>query len=356
MGILFNNSTECLGEYTRPVQSSEVYVSPTGSDENSGHSPEESLGTFAYAICNLEPGQTFNVLPGIYNDSVILGAFGNPDQPITIQGFSKGAQLPILEGASNRTMGIAIVESTNIVIQNLIFQNYTDEGLQILESSNITIRDIRFINNGRNSIDPNAGGEGFGINVDGSNNILIERNLALGNGPNQERWDKFVLGMGINTYEMTDSIIRGNVVQNTIGGGILIENGKNILVENNRIARPGCRAREINELDANGDYWDGGIWVDGSVNITLRSNIIRDNHGPGFNLSDEDVQYPNASTGYLIENNTLTGNLFGVYVWNFGTCPAPEEAVKFLDNRIEDNLEQNLWCESWVCGEGQPCE
>ncbi len=348
VGIIFENGVECLGENAQPLEGDNIYVSPSGNDKNSGLSAEDALGTLAYAICNLEPGQTLNLMPGTYHESVILGAFGAPDQPITIQGTNLKDQGPILEGDSKRTMGIALVESTNFVVQNLTFQNYTDEGLQILESSHITIRNNRFIDNGRASIDPDADEEGFGLNVDGCSHILIEGNQALGNGPGEERWKDFVLGTGINTYEMTDSIIRDNFVSNTIGGGVLVEDGDNVLVENNRI--------ENNELDANGDYWDGGIWVDGSTGVTLRGNIIRDNHGPGLNLSDEDVQYPDASTDYIIENNIITGNLFGVYVWNFGKCPAPDDAVRFLDNQIEDNLEQDIWCNTWVCGEGQPCE
>lgn len=348
VGIIFKNGVECLGENASPIQSDNVYVSPTGSDENSGRSPEEPLGTLAYAICNLRPGQTLNVMPGTYHESVILGAFGDADQPITIQGLGQGDQRPILEGASNRTMGIALVESANFVIQNLIFKNYTDEGVLILDGSQFTIRDNQFIDNGRASIDPDADGEGFGINVLGVSQVLIERNEAYGNGPGKERWENFTLGTGINTYEMTDSIIRDNLVQNTIGGGILVEDGENILVENNHI--------ENNELDANGDYWDGGIWVDGSTNITLRGNTITGNHGPALTLSDEEARYPATSTGWLVEDNILTGNLFGVYVWNFGQCPAPEEAIRFSGNQVHDNSRDNFICSEWECGVGQACD
>lgn len=347
VGIIFENGIECLGENAQSFAGQTRYVSPSGSDLNSGLTPAEPFGTLAFAICHLQPGQTVNIMPGIYHESVILGAFGSPDKPITIQGMSEGDQFPILEGDSIRTMGIALVESTNVVIQNLTFQNYTDEGLQVLESSHITIRKNHFIDNGRASIDPDADQEGFGINLDGCSHILIEANQVLGNGPNQERWNNYVLGTGINTYEVSDSIIRDNFVSDTIGGGILVEDGQNVLVENNQITN--------NELDANGDYWDGGIWVDGSVNVTLRGNTITANHGPGLNLSDEDVQYPDASNRYLIENNTITENIFGVYVWNFGECPAPGHAIQFRDNQIQGNLRQDLWCETWVCGQGQPC-
>ncbi|MBS1250868.1 MAG: hypothetical protein MAG431_02465 [Chloroflexi bacterium] len=266
-----------------------------------------------------------------------MGDFGDPRSPITISGMADGDQLPVLDGESTRSMGIALVESENVVIENLVFQNYTDEGLLILEGSDFVVRGNHFLDNGRQSYDPDLGGEGFGVAVDGAQEVLIEGNEVHGNGPNQERWEQYILGMGIDTYGNSDVVIRDNHVSGTIGGGILVEDSENVLVENNDI--------HDNELDANGDYWDGGIWVDGGQNITLRGNTITDNHGPGLNLSDEDVQYPEASKGYVVEDNLVTGNLFGVFVWNFGGCPAPEDAIRFGENQIEGNDDLDMWCE-----------
>jgi nitrous oxidase accessory protein NosD len=348
VGIVFQNGVECLGEAAQPIAGDVVYVSPHGDNGNPGTSKNAPLRTLAYAVCNLRPGQTLNVLPGVYTEAVILGAFGDRRAPITIRGLMDGDQRPILEGESSRTMGIGLVECENFIIENLEFRNYTDEGVLILVGSNFAIQNNIFNANGRDSFDPDQYGEGYGINVVGARDVLLEGNQALGNGPNQEGWENHNLGMGINTYEISDSIIRDNDSHDNIGGGILVENGSNVLVENNRISG--------NELDANGDYWDGGIWVDGGQHITLRGNVITDNHGPGMNLSDEDVQYPTASLGYIVENNTVTNNLFGVYTWNFGRCPVPEDAILLLDNQIEDNTEMDLWCTEWACGVEEPCD
>jgi len=348
IGIAFRNGVECLGSEAQPVAGEAVYVSPAGDDSNPGDSPDAPLGTLAQALCHLRPGQTLYVLPGTYREAVIMGVFGDASAPITIRGVPEGDRWPVLDGESVRTMGIALVESANIVVENLEFRNYTDEGLYVLLGSDLAIRNNRFIANGRASIDPDSGGESFGVNVLGAQRTLIEANESADNGPNEERWKQGVLGTGINTYELKDSIVRDNYVHDTLGGGILIENGTNVLVENNRIER--------NELDASGDYWDGGIWVDGGQNITLRGNVINDNHGPGLNLSDEDAQYPKAAYGYVIEDNAITGNLFGVYLWNWGQCPMPEEEiVKFANNQIEGNQQTDFWCVEWACGTGQAC-
>lgn len=96
--------------------------------------------------------------------------------------------------------------------------------------------------------------------------------------------------------------------------------------------------------------------MDGSTNITLRGNIITGNNGPALTLSDEEALYPATSTGWLVEDNILTGNLFGVYVWNFGQCPAPEEAIRFSGNQVHDNSKDNFICSEWECGVGQACD
>jgi parallel beta-helix repeat protein len=337
VGITFKNGTECLGEEAQSVEGDIVYVSPEGDDQNAGTTGLAPLRTLALALCNLRPGQTLNILPGTYRESIVMGDFGNEESPILIQGVAVGDQLPVLEGDGIRTMGLALIESTNIVVENLEFRNYSDEGLFILLGSEITIRGNRFIANGIASIDADADGEGFGIRVEGTSEILIESNEATENGPSRDRVQQGILGTGIDTYQLDGAIIRDNHAHENMGGGILVEDGINVLVVDNQV--------DHNELDAGGDYWDGGIWVDGGHDITLRGNLIVDNHGPGIQISDEDQQYPQASHGYLVEGNEIVGNVFGIYIWNFGHCPYPnQEIINFLDNTIQRNLEKDVWC------------
>jgi hypothetical protein len=51
-----------------------------------------------------------------------------------------------------------------------------------------------------------------------------------------------------------------------------------------------------------------------------------------------------ASYGYIVEENVITGNRFGLYVWNFGACPLPgPEIARFSRSRIEGNAEREMW-------------
>lgn len=337
VGIVFRDGVECLGEDAEPLSSDLIYVSPEGDDLNAGNSPEAALRTLGQALCNVRPGQTVRILPGTYAESVILGAFGSPSAPITIQGVLAGDRLPILEGGATRTMGIALVESRNFVVENLEFRNFTDEGLYVLVGQDIIIRNNRFVANGRSSIDPEFDEEGFGLNVNGAKRVRIENNEVTQNGPSAERLQRGVLGTGIDTFELEESVILNNHSYDNSGGGILVEEGIGVLVEGNLIER--------NELDAAGDYWDGAIWVDGGHDVTVRANTISNNHGPGLQISDEDLQFPDASFGYRVEDNVITNNLFGLYIWNFGQCPfPPAHVVSFSNNVIEQNTKQDIWC------------
>lgn len=347
VGIPFKNGVECLAEEAGTTAADEVFVSPDGRDDNPG-TAAAPFQTLAHALCQARPGQTINILPGVYQESVIMGLFGQTDDPIVIQGVPDGDDLPVLDGEGTRSMGIALVESANIVIANLEFRNYTDAGLYVLVGEDIVIRGNRFIENGRASTDREFNGEGFGVHVSGGKRITIENNEAARNGPAPERVAKGILGTGIDAYELEDSVIRDNYSHHNTGGGMLVEDSVNVLVENNRI--------EANELDAGGDYWDGGIWVDGGHDITLRGNEVRQNHGPGIQVSDEDVRFPQNSYGYLLENNIIADNEFGLYVWNWGQCMPPETAVTLSQNSITGSVQKDIWCEEWPCGEEEACE
>jgi parallel beta-helix repeat protein len=349
VGILSHGGTECLGEEAQPIEGDTVYVSPDGDDGNLGNTPDAPFLTLSRALCNLRPGQTVHIMPGIYRESVILGGFGSGDAVMIIKGVTMGDQWPVLDGEGELTIGLALVECTNIVVESIEFRNYTDEGLFALLGSDLTIQSNRFIANGRASIDPDVEGEGFGVRIEGTIDVSIVNNEVAENGPSDERVKRGILGTGIDTYELREGMIRDNYVHDNIGGGILVENGDDVLVVDNWVDR--------NELDAGGEYWDGAIWVDGGHNITLRNNVITNNHGPGIQISDEDVQYPDASFGYVVEENRITGNLYGIYLWNFGVCPSPgSEIISFMENTTEGNIESDSWCEEWPCGSHKSCD
>ena len=274
-GFYFRDTRECLATETELSAAKDLFVSPNGSDENDGQSPKRSFASVQKALCIASPGTTIHIYPGVYHESAFLAYYGAMDARITVQGIIRKNQMPVFDGQKRKTMGIALVHCQNITIQNIIFQNYTDEGVFVAQSRNIVMRNNRFLQNGFDSVEPDHQKEGFGIQVTDCDDILIENNIVRGNGPKPEYRTKSILGTGIDTYNTRRLIIRGNVSSGNIGGGILVEDGKNVLVEKNTI--------QNNDLDASADgWWDAGIWIDGGHDIWYGTTSFDTTKGPAY--------------------------------------------------------------------------
>ena len=164
-GFFHRGATECFGVAARPIEGTDVWIGPSGSDDNSGATEDEPFGTMPHALCNLEPGQTLHILPGTYSASVMLAGFGDAASSIRIRGETSSDGRPVFDGGGTLTMGIAIIESSNFIVEGLEFRNYTDEGLFVALTDDVEVRDCVFADNGFDSIEPDANGEGFGIAV-----------------------------------------------------------------------------------------------------------------------------------------------------------------------------------------------
>jgi len=343
----------CKGASARPVTGTEVYVASDGNDENAGISPQEAFATLARALCNAQPGLTVHVGTGTYNESVLLSEFGERDNPIRIIGqIGPGGELPVLNGGKTLTYGIAIIgedesrKSFGFVVENLEFRNYTDAGITAVLSENITLRNCILRGNGFHGANPDNNGEGFGADFVDVIGLVIDAVEAVGNGPEPSVWQRGILGNDITIFGSQKVEVRNCYTHDGVGGGLLVEDSFNVLVENNR----------FNDavLTAPNDEVDGAIWVDGGHDITVRNNIIDNNRGPGLQISDEGVQKP---YDYLFQDNTISNNDLGVFIWNFGVCPWPASSIlQMIDNTFSNNKDGDLKCEEWACGVGVPCD
>jgi len=360
-GFFYRAGRECFGVDADPIDADDLWIAPDGDDDDDGTSEGAAFATLARALCNAAPGQTIHVAPGVYKQSVILAQHGDAEAPVTIVGEAGDDGPPVFDGDGWMTEGIGLIETHGFVVEGLQFRNYTDTGLLVALSDEIQLRDNVFSENGFESIDPGSGGEGFGVNVLDSVQVVIEGNESWGNGPNAAVYATGTLGTAINTYRMFDAVVQGNTCRDNTGGGILIEDGERVVVRDNDIYG--------NHLDANGSYWDGGIWIDGGYDVAVEGNFIHDNLGPALEVSDADKKYPFATCGYRVASNTITGNYWSYYLNNFGQCPRPaEHIVTFEDNDTSDNAypgdladwtdgtnPDGSLCLEWPCGEEQPC-
>ena len=319
------------------------YVSTQGNDDADGRTIETAFQTISQALEVVQPGDVILILPGNYNEAVEVEDAGDSRAPITIRGEGGAA---VLDGQRRMTIGFWCESCANFIIEGLEIRNYTDIGIGAYLSSDIIMRDLTVHNNGFDAQLADWEIEGYGIHVDESQRITVENNRVYQNGP-QPQLPGRLMGTGIDIYRCTDCVIRNNSSHDNIGGGILVEDGENVLIEGNEIYS--------NDLDATvEEWWDGGIWVDGGHDVTVRGNTCRDNLGPGIQISDEDHQRP---YHYVVEDNVSTGNYYGIYIWNFGTSDfPPENTLHMLNNQTTDNTRQDIWIVPWDCPPPDPCD
>ncbi len=319
------------------------YVDPAGDDSADGLSEATAFRTIMRALEVVEPGDNVAILPGVYTESLMLEDLGDDSAWIRIYGQDEGV---ILDGLGELALGLWCENCAFIMLGNLTIRNYTDIGVGVSYSETIALNDLTVQHNGFAVQLDDWEIEGYGIHVEESRDVVVEDCDVFENGPQPQTSD-LLMGTGINTYRCVDCVIVGNEAHDNIGGGVLVEDGENVIVRSNEIYG--------NDLDATADgWWDGAIWIDGGNTIYVRYNNIYDNVGPGIQISDEDNQQP---TGYVIEENTITGNIYGIYLWNFGTTDwPPMDIVSQSDNVIVDNIERDIWIVDWECPPSDPCD
>ncbi len=353
LGQRIAGATSCIAGERPTVSGTDIFVAPGGSDDASGASAEEALATLQEALCRVRPGQTIHLAPGRYEGAAAVAALGSADSDeVVVRGDGSDPSEVVLDGQYWRSAAISLGESHNVRIENLTVQHYIDAGIQTLGGSRVTIRNIVSRSNGRCSVNEDSEGEGFGINLVGTKEVLVTQSTFEDNGPllSRVRCGE-VLGTGINTFEVTGRFSE-NTIRRTRGGAILIEDGGPAVVENN--------LGEQNFLLSLGNYWDAGVWVDGSVSVEVRGNTFRDSWGGvGIMVTDEEGAYPERAKATVVEGNTVTGHLAGILVWGYGSCPPPADAVTDYghlerDNMLVDNAFQGeahaVWCDPMFLG------
>ena len=329
-GLTCGDDTEDPNEQ-QGTGSTVYHVASNGDNTADGQSKDAAFESISHALSLVQPGDTVRIYPGVYHEALQLEDMGNTGDPITIQGES-GA---VLDGRNQLDAGIWCERCIHFIIEQLEVQNYTDVGVGIYFSADVTLRDLVVHDNGKTAQLTEWDTEGYGIDAEESSQISIENNEVYRNGPSPQLPEN-LLGNGINTYALSDSSIRRNRCYENVGGGILVEDGVNVLVEGNEVLS--------NDADASSDgWWAGGLWLDGGHDVTVRANTFRMNKGPGIEVSDEDDQKP---YGYILESNQVTENYYGLYVWGFGSSSLPPEHVLSLsDNHIQGNPRQDIWIE-----------
>jgi hypothetical protein len=165
------------------------YVSPTGSDTNSGTSETSPLATFNKVWTVIKPGDTLILLDGVYYQQFRPTVAGTAQAPITIKAKNDGKATIDAEFKYN-----AFVFPTDhtfpspdayYVIEGINARNGMYATFEI-QKSHVTLRRIHAYNTAEDWDVVQAGGTGFEaqhpIHVSRGSNILIEDCITSGSG------------------------------------------------------------------------------------------------------------------------------------------------------------------------------
>ena len=225
-----------------PSTGSSYYVSPTGSDSNSG-TAAAPFKTFTKAASVATAGSTVYFKAGTYADGATLTTPGTATNYITYRNY--GTDQAVFNGGIN-------ISASYIRIKGLVFQNTPGTSIEIASGTGDIVEDCTITNPGLSNSDS-------GIRIDGAQNMIIQRNMIfMTNGGFQDK-------DGVYWWHPGDGIVcRNNVVTggpwDGFGGG----------PEN----QFGC----LNNNDLYNNFvsgaWDDGIQPDGdNLNTRVYNNV-----------------------------------------------------------------------------------
>lgn len=334
---------------------SSFYVSTSGSDLNSGASPDRAIKTIQKAVDLAQPGDVVNLSAGEYRQDIITRRNGTQASPITITGPSNA----VIRGGGEGH----VVEVNNNYIT---FQGFTVDGLFGDPNSASGYRDKLLFAQGKgirsgvtgmrvlNMTFRNSGGEAVRLRYFAQNNEIAFSNFidigvydfrfngggkngeAVYIGTSSEQWND-----GKNPTNDPDGSnnnwVHGNSFNTRGNEGVDIKEGSmyNVI--------------EFNTVTGQKDVESGGINSRGDANI-IRDNEIFGNLGAGVRLGGHTVNgvqygklndvyrnniHDNQSGGIkfqvspqgLVGGNTMARNATGNSVGSYGSSYDPTRPI-----------------------------
>ncbi|MBL9176325.1 MAG: right-handed parallel beta-helix repeat-containing protein [Verrucomicrobiales bacterium] len=182
------------------------FVSPNGSDDHLGLTPDSPFRTIQKAANEVNVGDTVVVGGGTYPETVRLRATGSPTAPISFLG--RPGERVTLDGAGGLLdFAFVVGKKSHLRFDNFVFSNH---GATVSDSG---------------AWEPSMGGQ---FNLYGCQDIQISRVLSDGRTTS----DRLVVAKDVDGLRLSNSV-DGNKLE-----GLYLENCPNLLIERSVFARP----------------------------------------------------------------------------------------------------------------------
>ncbi len=317
------------------------YVSLSGSDDNPG-TLDQPFRRISQGLLHLAPGDTLMIGPGTFEEKLAIEVSGTKEKPIRIMGSlgQNGKETIISQGSEDLDGLINIDSQSYIKLESLILKgNQTGDtpmGIYVTGSgSGYTLSDLDI-----SDIQSNQDAHGiafYGSGEEALSDIIISdssiHDCLLGSS------EALVLNGNV-----TDFVIENNQIYNHNNIGIdcigfegtssYHDQARNGIIRNNHV-------ENISSLDNpayGGQGAAGGIYVDGGKDILIQNNVIV-NCDIGIEVASEHLGKVTSGVE-VIHNLIAESGLYGIAVGgaSFMNGKAVDNIFTgnfFLDNRVD---------------------
>jgi parallel beta-helix repeat protein len=268
-----------------------LFVSPSAPGSSDKSCATATFATVSTAVTAANPGDTIEVCPGTYHESVVV------NKQLTIDGNNGG---PAIIDAVNQANGISImgVSTVNTVIQNLTIENAKREGVTIGGTSGIQFRGNTVTSNDQ-MCQPQLTQDDCGESVD----------LEAVTG---STFDTNMVTKGTGGFLISDGIPQGSIGDGPLGphtpfsgptsGNTFSNNTVTGNIWDCGITMPGHNSNAVGPTGPNQTPVTGG----GVFGNTVTGNTVTNNGTAGGGGSGILMAAPFPGTGSY--GNTITGN------------------------------------------------
>ncbi len=290
LAVLFSLLILCA-----PALAAEYFVSPAGNDANPGTAAAH-FRSIARSVITLRPGDTLNIGPGTYRESVIVALRGAADARVTI----RGAGLPVIEATGD--FCLSVLDSSYLTIEGIKFTSAARAAVHVAQSHHVTIEGCLITDNAL-----------YGIETTLSDYVSVSKSEITNSKSDA------LLFSSTDHPGVLDCTIRDNAASGIRISGAAAEGGDGV-VSGANLAR--------NKIISNSSLSGAAISLDGVEKSTIEKNVCDKNLSGGIVSFKEAAA--KAGSGNFFQGNVVT---FETGVGLYG--------IKLADGSFDSRLEQN---------------